>query len=79
MYVEELKYSLRWKKAVANSVQKTNKLKAHLQNWLRDKECIKVFLFLFFVVFFSFTFKCIACSMCDLDRLVQLFKCIHWK
>lgn len=25
MYVEELKYSLRWKKAVANSVQKTNK------------------------------------------------------
>lgn len=61
------------------SKKQTNKLKAHLQNWLRDKECIKVFLFLFFLLFFSFTFKCIACSMCDLDRLVQLFKCIHWK
>lgn len=49
MYVEELKYSLRWKKPVANSVQKTNKLKAHLQNWLKDKECIQFFFFFLFV------------------------------
>lgn len=36
------------------SKKQTNKLKAHLQNWLKDKECIKVFLFLFLLFFFVY-------------------------
>lgn len=63
MYVEELKYRLRWKPVANSFPNKKQKLKAHLKV---DKTIsIRSALLSWMVFFFSFlfTFKCVTCSM----------------